>query len=162
MDTPIKLLVCEDDPNLGSLLAQYLLAKGFVVEHRKDGEQGWAAYAEGGFDLLVLDVMMPKLDGFSLARRIREKDARTPIIFLTAKSMKQDTITGFQAGADDYYLMLAAGSPTPGALTLAEVANAWGGTDTLVRLGGTDHIRLVGVTAASVDLDDFMAMNDAA
>ncbi|HNE79373.1 MAG TPA: response regulator transcription factor [Flavobacteriales bacterium] len=102
MDTPIKLLVCEDDPNLGSLLAQYLLAKGFVVEHRKDGEQGWAAYAEGGFDLLLLDVMMPKLDGFSLARRIREKDARTPIIFLTAKSMKQDTITGFQAGADDY------------------------------------------------------------
>lgn len=102
MDNTIKLLVCEDDPNLGSLLAQYLLAKGFAVEHRTDGEQGWAAYQQGGFDLLVLDVMMPRLDGFSLAKRIREKDARSPIIFLTAKSMKQDTIAGFQAGADDY------------------------------------------------------------
>jgi len=102
MDTPIRLLLCEDDPNLGSLLAQYLGAKGYTVELRADGRQGLEAYQKGGFDLLLLDVMMPVKDGFTLAREIRQKDERTPIIFLTAKSMKQDTIQGFQSGADDY------------------------------------------------------------
>ena len=102
MENTIKLLVCEDDANLGSLLAQYLVAKGYLVEHRKDGKQGWDAYNDGEFDLLILDVMMPLMDGFSLAKKIRQSDEDTPIIFLTAKSMKQDTITGFQAGADDY------------------------------------------------------------
>jgi hypothetical protein len=102
MDTPIRLLLCEDDPNLGSLLAQYLGAKGYAVELRPDGQRGWEAYRQGGFDLLLLDVMMPLKDGFTLAREIRLKDDRTPIIFLTAKSMKQDTIQGFQSGADDY------------------------------------------------------------
>jgi DNA-binding response OmpR family regulator len=102
MDTPTNLLLCEDDPNLGSLLAQYLGAKGYAVELRADGQQGWEAYRKGGFDLLLLDVMMPLKDGFTLAREIRQKDERTPIIFLTAKSMKQDTIQGFQSGADDY------------------------------------------------------------
>lgn len=102
MESTIKLLVCEDDNNLGNLLAQYLVAKGYHVEHCKDGKQGWDAYAKGKFDLLILDVMMPLMDGFSLARKIRQSDEDTPIIFLTAKSMKQDTIAGFQAGADDY------------------------------------------------------------
>lgn len=102
MDAPIKLLLCEDDPNLGSLLAHYLAAKGYAVEHRPDGRAGLEAYRQGGYDLLILDVMMPHKDGFTLAREIRQDDDRTPIIFLTAKSMKQDTISGFQAGADDY------------------------------------------------------------
>ncbi len=102
MDNAIKLLLCEDDPNLGSLLAQYLAAKGYAVEHRTDGKQGWDAYTKDQFDLLILDVMMPVKDGFTLAREIRQRDERTPIIFLTAKSMKQDTILGFQSGADDY------------------------------------------------------------
>jgi two-component system, OmpR family, response regulator len=102
MESTIKLLVCEDDANLGNLLAQYLVAKGYEVEHCKDGKQGWDAYAKGKHDLLILDVMMPQLDGFSLAKKIRQGDPQTPIIFLTAKSMKQDTINGFQAGADDY------------------------------------------------------------
>ena len=102
MTMPIKLLLVEDDPNLGSLLAQYLTAKGYAVDLRTDGKQGGDAYAKGGYDLLILDVMMPVKDGFTLAREIRRTDARTPIIFLTAKSMKQDTITGFQSGADDY------------------------------------------------------------
>ena len=102
MESTIKLLVCEDDNNLGNLLAQYLVAKGYQVEHCKDGKQGWDAYAKGKHDLLILDVMMPIMDGFSLAKKIRQGDDQTPIIFLTAKSMKQDTITGFQAGADDY------------------------------------------------------------
>lgn len=102
MSKPIKLLVVEDDANLGSLLAEYLRAKGYETELRTDGAQGWKAYQGGGFDLLLLDVMMPVKDGFTLAREIRQKDAETPIIFLTAKSMKQDTIQGFQNGADDY------------------------------------------------------------
>ena len=102
MSKPVKLLVVEDDTNLGNLLATYLRAKGFETELRTDGEQGLKAYQEGGFDLLLLDVMMPLKDGFTLTREIRLKDADTPIIFLTAKSMKQDTIQGFQSGADDY------------------------------------------------------------
>ncbi len=102
METAIKLLLCEDDHNLGNLLAQYLLARGYAVDHRKDGKQGWEAYTKGSYDLLILDVMMPFKDGFTLARDIRQRDEQTPIIFLTAKSMKQDTIIGFQAGADDY------------------------------------------------------------
>ncbi|MCB0763184.1 MAG: response regulator transcription factor [Flavobacteriales bacterium] len=102
MSRPIRLLLVEDDPNLGDLLAEYLRAKGHSVELRTDGEQGWQAYDQGKFDLLVLDVMMPKKDGFTLAREIREKDRATPIVFLTAKSMKQDTILGFRSGADDY------------------------------------------------------------
>lgn len=102
MDNAIKLLLCEDDPNLGNLLAQYLVAKGYSVDHRTDGKQGWEAYTKGKYDLLILDVMMPLKDGFTLAKDIRKRDEKTPIIFLTAKSMKQDTITGFQSGGDDY------------------------------------------------------------
>ena len=102
MSAPIKLLVVEDDPNLGSLLAEYLRAKGYDTELRTDGQQGWLAYKKGKFDLLILDVMMPLKDGFTLAREIRQQDAETPIVFLSAKSMKQDTIQGFQAGGDDY------------------------------------------------------------
>lgn len=102
MEKKTRLLLCEDDHNLGLLLAQYLRAKGFEVEHRTDGEQGLAAYRQGGFDLLLLDIMMPLKDGFTLAREIRKGDAKTPIIFLTAKNMRQDTLAGFESGADDY------------------------------------------------------------
>lgn len=97
-----RLLLVEDDPNLGELLSGYLRAKGFDVELRTDGDQGLRAYKDSPFDLLILDVMMPVKDGFTLAKEIREKDQTTPIIFLTAKSMKQDTIRGFEAGGDDY------------------------------------------------------------
>lgn len=102
MEGATKLLLCEDDPNLGTLLAQYLRAKGYAVELCVNGQLGWEAYGKGGFDLLVLDVMMPVKDGFTLAREVRVKDGRTPIIFLTAKNMMQDTVAGFNAGADDY------------------------------------------------------------
>lgn len=102
MTEKIKLLLVEDDPNLGNLLAEYLRAKDHDVTLRTDGQQGWDAYAEGEYDLLILDVMMPVKDGFTLAKEIRAKDQATPIVFLTAKSMKQDTIQGFQLGADDY------------------------------------------------------------
>lgn len=100
--TKTKLLLCEDDPNLGTLLAQYLRAKDYAVELCVDGEQGLQAYNKGGFDLLLLDVMMPEKDGFTLAREVRERDKEVPIIFLTAKNMRQDTLTGFLSGADDF------------------------------------------------------------
>jgi two-component system OmpR family response regulator len=102
MSTPVKLLLVEDDPNLGGLLADYLRAKGFLVDLRTDGQQGWLAFIQNGYDMLILDVMMPLKDGFTLAREVRAKDAQVPIVFLTAKSMKQDTLEGFKAGADDY------------------------------------------------------------
>lgn len=102
MSSPIKLLLVEDDTNLGGILSEYLRAKGFLVDLRTDGQQGWLAYTQNTYDLLMLDVMMPAKDGFTLAREIRAKDPAIPIVFLTAKSMKQDTLEGFRAGADDY------------------------------------------------------------
>lgn len=99
----MKILLTEDDQNLGLLLQEYLIAKGFEVELAKDGDQGLNFFLKNGsYDLCILDVMMPKKDGFSLAKEIRMHDAEIPIIFLTAKSMKEDTLTGFKSGADDY------------------------------------------------------------
>ncbi|MEH0157827.1 response regulator transcription factor [Limibacter armeniacum] len=97
-----RILLVEDDPNLGMLLSEYLEVKGFDVKHCKDGEEGLKAYQEGDFDLCIFDVMMPKMDGFTLAERIRKSDVEIPIFFLTAKSLKEDTLRGFEVGADDY------------------------------------------------------------
>lgn len=98
----VKILLVEDDPNLGQILNEYLQLKGYETVLCQDGEAGFKAYQEGGFDFCILDVMMPKKDGFSLARDIRAMDKQTPMIFLTAKSMKEDTIEGLKLGADDY------------------------------------------------------------
>lgn len=97
-----KLLIVEDDPNLGEILSEYLSLKGFETTLKRDGEEGEQAFKEGSYDLCILDLMMPKKDGFSLAKDIRSIDEDTPLIFLTAKSMKQDIIKGFTLGADDY------------------------------------------------------------
>ncbi|RDB07072.1 response regulator transcription factor [Runella aurantiaca] len=97
-----KILLTEDDPNLGQLLQEYLTNKGYKTDLAIDGNAGLKRFLEGSFDLCLLDVMMPKKDGFSLAKEIRLTDKEVPIIFLTAKSMKEDTIQGFKAGADDY------------------------------------------------------------
>jgi DNA-binding response OmpR family regulator len=98
-----KILLTEDDPNLGMLLQEYLQAKGFLTDLAKNGEEGLKFFLEkGGYDMCIFDVMMPKKDGFSLAKEIRMKDKDVPVIFLTAKSMKEDTIQGFKVGADDY------------------------------------------------------------
>jgi DNA-binding response OmpR family regulator len=97
-----KLLIVEDDPNLGEILSEYLGLKGFETTLSRDGEEGEKTYKNGDFDLCILDLMMPKKDGFALAKEIRSMDDDTPIIFLTAKSMKQDIIKGFTVGADDY------------------------------------------------------------
>ncbi len=97
-----KLLIVEDDPNLGHILREYLGIKGYDAKLCKDGEEGLMAYKSEVFDLCILDVMLPKKDGFSLAKEIRMTDRQTPLIFLTAKTMKEDTIHGFKIGADDY------------------------------------------------------------
>ena len=97
-----RILLAEDDANLSSLLEEYLQLKGSDVHLAKNGEEAFEAFQTGQFDLCLLDVMMPKKDGFSLARDIKKVDKTVPVIFLTAKSMKEDKIQGFEIGADDY------------------------------------------------------------
>ncbi len=98
----IKILLAEDDINLGSLLMQYLNAKGFDTHLFADGEKALEGYTKDRFDLCILDVMMPKKDGFSVAREIRMTNHYIPIIFLTAKALKDDVLEGLKIGADDY------------------------------------------------------------
>ncbi len=97
-----KILLAEDDLNLGVLLVDYLETEGFDVKLCKDGELALIAFQNISFDLCLLDVMMPKMDGFSLANGIRKKDKKIPIIFITAKSLKEDKLKGYDLGADDY------------------------------------------------------------
>ena len=97
-----KVLLVEDDPNLGSLLKEYLEAKGYSTVLATNGKQGYDVFSKDKFGICILDVMMPIKDGFTLAKEIRVLDANVPIMFLTAKSMKEDAIEGFTLGADDY------------------------------------------------------------
>ncbi len=97
-----KILVVEDDLNLGFLLVDFLQTENFYVKLCRDGIGGLRAMEKAQYDLCILDVMMPKLDGFSLARTARKKGCATPFIFLTAKSMKQDRLKGYAIGAEDY------------------------------------------------------------
>jgi len=98
----VKVLLCEDDPNLGRLLKDYLIAKDFDAQLATDGAEGLKLFKRETFDFLILDVMMPVKDGFAVAKEIRKDDRHTPILFLTAKSMKEDTLEGFESGGDDY------------------------------------------------------------
>jgi DNA-binding response OmpR family regulator len=97
-----EILVAEDDPNLGLLLTEFLKKKGYAVSWAQNGDEALDLFVKGNFDLCLLDVMMPKKDGFSLAKDIRANHQQVPIIFLTAKSMEEDTLQGFKVGADDY------------------------------------------------------------
>lgn len=101
-DEKVKVLLCEDDENLGMLLREYLQTRGYDADLQPDGEAGYKAFTKNKYDLCVLDVMMPKKDGFTLASDIRAINTEVPIIFLTAKSMKEDILQGFKLGADDY------------------------------------------------------------
>ncbi len=100
--TKPKILLAEDDINLGSLLKQYLMAKKYDVELFVDGEKAYKGFMENQFDLCILDVMMPRKDGFTLSKDIRRINSNTPVIFLTAKNLKDDILKGFKLGADDY------------------------------------------------------------
>ena len=102
MSDSYKILLCEDDENLGMLLREYLQAKGYETLLCVDGEAGLIAFRSGSFNLCIFDVMMPKKDGFTLAQDIRQANADLPIIFLTAKTLKEDILEGFKIGADDY------------------------------------------------------------
>ena len=96
------ILLLEDDSNLGVVIQENLEMRGYSVTLRPDGEEGMAVFAGGKFDLCLVDIMMPKKDGFTFAREIRKQGSEVPIIFLTARSLKKDRITGFEIGADDY------------------------------------------------------------
>ena len=97
-----ELLLVEDDVNFGEVLKSYLEMHDFNVILAKDGQEGLHMFHRDKYDLCILDVMMPKMDGFALAKSIKEKDPEMPIIFLTAKSFKEDVLEGFKTGADDY------------------------------------------------------------
>lgn len=97
-----KILLAEDDVNLGILLTDYLNAKGYIVSHHTDGKKAIEAFSEASFDLCLLDIMLPEIDGISLAKKVRAKIEDIPVIFLTAKSQEDDKIEGFRVGADDY------------------------------------------------------------
>ncbi len=96
------ILLVEDDPNLGQLVQEYLILKGYATDRATDGNQGIQQFLAAHYDLCIFDVMMPKKDGFTLAKEVRMAGRDVPIIFLTAKTMPEDTIQGFRAGADDY------------------------------------------------------------
>lgn len=102
MNLGIKLLVAEDDPNLGAILKVYLSQKGYNVMLATDGEAALEIYNKGDIDACILDVMMPKKDGFTVAKEIRRYDKRVPLLFLTAKNLESDKLKGFEIGADDY------------------------------------------------------------
>ena len=97
-----RILLAEDDENLGSLLKEYLMVKGYETGLYTDGNKAYKGFIQEHFDLCLLDVMMPVKDGFTLAKEIRLINSDIPIIFLTAKSMKEDVLEGFTLGADDY------------------------------------------------------------
>lgn len=97
-----RILLVEDDQNFGDVLKSYLEMHDFDVRLATDGEKGLQTFKEGDFDLTITDVMMPKMDGFTMAKEIREENKIMPIIFLTAKTLKEDVLEGFKIGGDDY------------------------------------------------------------
>jgi len=102
MEDKTRILLVEDDANLSMVLTDYLEMLGYDIVLRNDGEEGLEAFKQDDYSLCILDVMMPKKDGFQLAEDIRNINAEIPLIFLTAKSLKEDRIAGFKVGCDDY------------------------------------------------------------
>ena len=102
MSNAIKVILAEDEPSLGQIVKESLETRDFEVFLAEDGEKAYTLYREENPDVLVLDVMMPKKDGFTLAKEIREENQSIPIIFLTAKSQTKDVLDGFQHGGNDY------------------------------------------------------------
>ena len=102
MSHKIKLILAEDEPALALIIKESLETRNFEVLHCKDGEEALAAFTKSKVEILILDVMMPKKDGFSVAKDVRKIDKKIPIIFLTAKSQTQDVVEGFTSGGNDY------------------------------------------------------------
>ena len=102
MSRIVNILLVEDDLNLGFLLVEFLELKGFSVKLYRDGLTAFAGFQSGHFDFCILDVMLPKMDGFTLAKKIKIINAQIPVIFLTARSLKEDKMKGYEIGVDDY------------------------------------------------------------
>lgn len=102
MEQKTKVLLVEDDQSLGFLMTEFLSSKGFETTLCQDGAEGCNAFEKGSFQFIILDVMLPEMDGFTLAKKIKEIQSDIPIIFVTARSMKEDKIKGFNLGVDDY------------------------------------------------------------
>ena len=98
----VNILFVEDDPNLSMILQDYLEMIGYNVDHASDGIKGIELFKKNNYQLIILDIMMPKKDGFTVAKEIRNVNNSIPIVFLTAKNLKEDRIKGFQVGCDDY------------------------------------------------------------
>jgi DNA-binding response OmpR family regulator len=98
----MKVLIAEDDRDFGNILTQYVTISGFDVTLGRDGKEAWELFTRSKPDICVLDVMMPEMDGFTLAEKIKEAQPDLPVIFLTAKSLKEDIVRGLKIGADDY------------------------------------------------------------
>jgi len=98
----MKVLIAEDDRDFGNILTQYVTISGFEVDLARDGKEAWEKFNHEKPDICVLDVMMPEMDGFTLAEKIKQSHSDMPIIFLTAKSLKEDIVRGLKLGADDY------------------------------------------------------------
>lgn len=101
-ENEVKVLLAEDDKNLGNILKNYLIAKGFETDLFPDGKQAWEAFEQETYTFCIIDVMMPVMDGFTLADKIRSRNKEIPMLFLTAKSLQEDKLKGFNLGADDY------------------------------------------------------------
>ena len=97
-----KVLLAEDDKNLGTILQSYLIAKGYLTDLCVNGQEAFNCFKKGEYSICILDVMMPIMDGFTLAKDIRNIDKEIPILFLTAKTLQEDKLKGFEIGADDY------------------------------------------------------------
>lgn len=102
METAIKILLVEDEANFAAVMKSYLELSDFSVDHCKDGQEGYEHFIKNEYDLCLLDVMMPEIDGFTLAKKIKKLNPSIPLIFLTAKTLKADIIQGYKIGADDY------------------------------------------------------------
>ena len=102
MQSKAKILLAEDDKSLAFVIKDNLEVEGYEVVCCADGEAAWQQFLKGNFNIILLDVMMPLKDGFTLAKKIRQKNDIVPILFLTAKSLEQDKLDGFKAGGDDY------------------------------------------------------------
>ena len=102
MSRIVNILLVEDDLNLGFLLVEFLELKGFAVKLYRDGQTAFAGFQNGHFDFCILDVMLPKMDGFTLAKKMKVMNPQIPVIFLTARSLKEDKMKGYEIGVDDY------------------------------------------------------------
>lgn len=101
-ERPISILLCEDDINFGMLLSDFLQGKGYLVDLAQDGDDGWIRFCQSKYDVCIFDVMMPLKNGYELAKEIRRSGSDIPILFLSARTSKEDILEGYRVGGDDY------------------------------------------------------------